>query len=52
MFAMFGSRSLLNFVKRPFSIICGMNTPVGTTMSKPLVPLAAMSFAMSSSLEL
>ena len=33
MFDMFGSSSLLSFVSRPFSIICGMKTPVGTTMS-------------------
>jgi len=52
MLARFGSRSLLNLVSSPFSIICGMKTPVGTTMSYPEVPFAATSFAMSSSFEL
>jgi hypothetical protein len=47
----FGRRSLLNLVSRPFSIICGMKTPVGTTMSYPDVPFAAISLAISSSLD-
>ncbi len=52
MCSMFGMSSLLNFCSSPFSIICGMKVPVGTTMSKPLVPFAATSFEMSSSFEL
>ena len=47
---MFGSSDLSNFSSRPFWIICGMNGPVGTTMSKPLESPAVDSLVMRSSL--
>jgi hypothetical protein len=49
--ARLGSAAWLSFSSRPFSAICGMNEPVGTTMSYPPVPFEATSFAIISSFE-
>ena len=51
MFAKFGIFERSNSSSRSFSTISGMKTPVGTTMSYPLVPAAAVSFAIASSFE-
>ncbi len=50
MLTMLGSFDLSNFSSRPFWIICGTKVPVGTTMSKPVVPFDACSLVMRSSL--
>ena len=50
-FVKFGIFDRSSSSSRSLATICGMYGPVGTTMSYPLVPAAAASFAIASSFD-